>query len=479
MEMRIESDYLGEMEIPDEALYGIHSLRAKENFPDSTAFHVEWYKSMGTVKLACYLTYKEFVKAVRSDAETSSIDFSLISDEVIDSLIMASRLVADGKHFDQFIVPAIQGGAGTSINMNINEIITNLALLNLGYKPGSYAHIDPIENANVYQSTNDVVPTALKVSTLQLLMILEESINNLRAKIEDQEKKHRGNLRLGYTQMQAAVPSSWGQLFSTYSEALSRDWWRVSKCFERIKVVNLGGGAIGTGIGTPRFFIMDVVNQLHKLTNLPVTRSENLNDTTANLDTLVEIHATLKAHAVNLEKMVSDLRLLSSDIAANQLSIPKRQVGSSIMPGKINPVIAEYIVCVSHRVYSNDQLISGLCGQGVLDLNAYIPLIGHALLDSIKLLISADNTLASNLIQGLEINLDKANEQLFRNPSITSALLPYIGFNKAATLANEMKSSGLDIFEANKRLKLIEESKLKEIVKPENLLKLGFSLKEI
>jgi aspartate ammonia-lyase len=363
--------------------------------------------------------------------------------------------------------------------MNVNEIITNLALKNLRQEIGSYDIIDPIEHANIYQSTNDVVPTALKVATLQFLIILEDSINSFRARVEEQEKRYRGDLRLGYTQMQAAVPSSWGQLFSTYSEALSRDWWRVSKCFERIKVVNLGGGAIGTGIGTPRFFIMEVVTQLQKLTNLPINRSENLNDATANLDSFVEVHAILKAHAVNLEKIVSDIRLLASDIASNQISLPKRQVGSSIMPGKINPVIAEYVVSVSHKVYSNDQLISGLCGQGVLDLNAYIPLIGHALLDSLKLLISADNTLSTNLFQGLEVDTDKANEQLFKNPSITTALLPYIGYNNASKIANEMKASDLSIFEVNERIKLIDDSKLREIMKPENLLKLGFSLKEI
>ncbi len=477
--MRIEPDYLGTREIPDDALYGIHSLRAKENFPDTTTFHIEWYKAIGFVKLACYLTYKEFIKALNNDSEISQKDFSLIDDNTIALLINAAKEIIEGKHFDQFIVPAIQGGAGTSINMNVNEIITNLALTSIGQKPGNYALIDPIEHANIYQSTNDVIPTALKVATLQLLTTLEGSINTLRFKVEEQEKKHRGDLRLGYTQMQAAVPSSWGQLFSIYSEALSRDWWRVSKCFERIKVVNLGGGAIGTGIGTPRFFVMEVVNQLQRLTNLPITRSENLIDATANLDTFVEVHAILKAHAVNLEKIVSDLRLLASDIANNQITIPKQQVGSSIMPGKINPVIAEYVISVSHRVYSNDQLISGLCGQGVLELNAYIPLIGHALLDSLKLLISGNATLASNMIQGIAVDTDKSNEQLFQNPSITTALLPYIGFNKAATLANEMKNSGLNIFEANEKLKLIEESKLRDIVKPENLLKLGFSMKEI
>ena len=477
--MRTESDYLGTHDIPDDALYGIHSIRAKENFPDTTLFHIEWYKAMGLVKLACYETYRKFLEACKSDSEISQKDFNLIGVKIIDALIDASKEIVEGKHFDQFIVPAIQGGAGTSINMNVNEVITNLALLQLRQDIGSYDIIDPIEHANIYQSTNDVVPTALKVASLKLLVTLEDSINSLRSKVEDQEKKHRGDLRIGYTQMQAAVPSSWGQLFSTYSEALSRDWWRVSKCFERIKVVNLGGGAIGTGIGTPRFFIMEVVSQLQRITNLPINRSENLNDTTANLDSLVEVHAILKAHAVNLEKMVSDLRLLASDIASNQMSLPKRQVGSSIMPGKINPVIAEYVVSVSHRVYSNDQLISGLCGQGVLDLNAYVPLIGHALLDSLKLLISADNTLSNNLIQGLEIDIEKAANQLFKNPSISTALLPFIGFNKAALLANEMKASGSNIFDANEKLRLFDDSKLREIVKPENLLKLGFSLKEI
>jgi aspartate ammonia-lyase len=477
--MRIESDYLGSREIPDAALYGIHSLRAKENFPDSTPFQIEWYKAMGLVKFACYETYRKFLEACKNDPEISQKDFNLIGVKIIDALMIASKEIVEGKHFDQFIVPAIQGGAGTSINMNVNEIITNLALKNLRQEIGSYDIIDPIEHANIYHSTNDVVPTALKVATMQLLVTLEDSINSLRSHVEGLEKKHRGDLRLGYTQMQAAVPSSWGQLFSTYSEALSRDWWRVSKCFERIKTVNLGGGAIGTGIGTPRFFIMEVVNQLQRISNLPINRSENLNDTTANLDSFVEIHAILKAHAVNLEKMVSDLRLLASDIASNQISIPAQQVGSSIMPGKINPVIAEYVVSVSHRVYSNDQLISGLCGQGVLDLNAYIPLIGYALLDSLKLLISADQTLNANLIVGLEVDVEKGKEQLFRNPSISAALLPLIGFNKAAKLANEMKTSGSDIFEANDKLKLVEDSKLREIVKPENLLKLGFSLKEI
>ena len=183
--------------------------------------------------------------------------------------------------------------------------------------------------------------------------------------------------------MQEAVPSSFGILFSTYNEALSRDWWRVSKCSERIKQVNLGGGAIGTGLSLPRFFIMEVVPELRKLTGLPLAHSENLSDATSNLDRWVEIHATLKAHAVNLEKMSSDFRLLSSDLAGDKIiSIPDRQVGSSIMPGKINPVIPEFVISAAHKIYSNDVLISSLCGQGTLELNAYLPVIGCAVIES-------------------------------------------------------------------------------------------------
>ena len=262
-------------------------------------------------------------------------------------------------YYEHFIVPAIQGGAGTSINMNVNEIISNVALIKSGAKAGEYSQIDPFEHANIYQSTNDVVPTALKVAGIQLLEKLEQAINSSRFEIEKVESAHKNILRQGYTQMQAAVPSTYDKLFSTYNNALSRDWWRVSKCFERIKEVNLGGGAIGTGLSIPRYFIMHVVTELQHLTGLPITRSENMSDTTANLDSFVEVHAILKAHAVNLEKMTNDLRLLSSDLFAHpEIKIPQRQVGSSIMPGKINPVIPEYIISIAHKVYANDLMIS-------------------------------------------------------------------------------------------------------------------------
>lgn len=477
---RTENDSLGPMLVPADVFYGIHSLRAQENFPDQTPFHLEWYKAMGAVKLACYQSYRSFSMAVGERKSRNELPFTLLDKQIVDSLEIAAGEVSEGKYFSSFIVPAISGGAGTSINMNVNEIIANVALQKLGLVPGSYERIDPIEAANIYQSTNDVVPTALKVATMQLLGDLETAINSLRQKIETTEGKYRNELRIAYTQMQEAVPSSYGMLFSTYSEALSRDWWRVSKCFERIKIVNLGGSAVGTGLAVPKFFIMEVVPALQKLTGLPLTRSENLSDATNNLDSFVEVHAILKAHAVNLEKMVSDIRLLASDVAGiHDVSIPQRQVGSSIMPGKVNPVIPEFVISAAHKIYSNDMLISSLSAQGCLDLNAYLPTIGHALLESLKLLIAADKTIADNLIAGLTISSGTGASRLFKSPAITTALSPLIGYRKAVLLAKEMKNSGCDIFEANKKLNLIDEGKLKSILKPENLLKTGFTLNDL
>ncbi len=476
---RIEKDTLGQKQILSDALYGIHTVRAKENFPDNSQFPVEWYKAVGITKEACYNTYRKF-KIAATEKYGNELPLKIISDEILNALSSAAREVHDGKHFDNFKIPAIQGGAGTSINMNINEIIANLALLNTGHKCGEYNLIDPLEHANIYQSTNDVIPTALTVAVMRLLQLLEEKINTLRLEVEKTEKQNRENLRPGYTQMQEAVPSSFGLLFSTYNEALSRDWWRVSKCSERIKQVNLGGGAIGTGLSLPRFFIMEVVSELRNLTGLPLTHSENLCDATSNLDKWVEIHAILKAHAVNLEKISSDLRLLSSDIAGfRTISIPERQVGSSIMPGKINPVIPEFVISASHKIYSNDVLISSLCGQGTLELNAYLPVIGFAIIESINLLISCNETLLHNLFANLIINKESGYEALMKSPSVTTALSPHIGYHKAAEIALLMKEKRIDIFEANAILKLIDDSKLKTLLQPSNLLKLGFSLDDL
>ena len=484
--MRTEKDSLGEFVIDDDALYGIHSVRAAKNFPDTTRFQPEWYRAVGLVKQACYMTVIDFHKAItekfREQPEKAARIRSLVKAGdhfIFTELLNAAREVSEGIYFDQFIVPAVSGGAGTSINMNVNEIIANAALVAGGHKPGSYGIIDPIEQANIFQSTNDVIPTSLKVAVMLILQNLEARINELRFAVEQHELHESGHLRIGYTQMQEAVPTSFGKLISTYSEMLSRDWWRVSKCFERIKLVNLGGGAIGTGMAVPRFFIMEAIGNLQKITGLPVTRSENLPDATSNIDAFVEIHATLKAHAVNLEKMVSDLRLLASDLAGNRITLPAVQTGSSIMPGKINPVIPEFVISAAHKVYANDLLITSLSGQGCLELNAYLPVIGHAVIESLKLLISANLTLKDNLFNGLVFNPENSYARVTASPSVTTALIPLIGYHKAAELASMMKATGKNIFACNAELNLVDSQRLEHFLGAENLLNLGYLLSDL
>jgi len=478
--MRTEKDFLGKVPVPAGALYGIHAVRARENFPNQVPFPEEWYRATGTVKLACYRTVRKLLEALEREHPDLIGHLRIPDRKVLGALESAATEVAAGSHFDQFIVPAVQGGAGTSINLNINEIIANTALRSLGREPGEYQVIDPIETGNIFQSTNDVIPTSLTVATMQLLNRLEEEVNGCRFCMEKLENRYRNSLRVGYTQMQEAVPSTYGQLFSTYSEALSRDWWRVSKSLERIKVVNLGGGATGTGISIPRFFIMEVVPVLKSITSLPVTQGENMPDATANMDKWVEVHAILKAHAVNLEKIASDLRLLSSGAGGHgEIRLPSRQVGSSIMPGKVNPVIPEYLVTSAHRLYANDQVITSLSAQGCLELNAYLPAIGCAMIESLKLLISMNHALKTHVLEGLEVDEEAARQRLYRSPSVTTALSPVIGYHGATELARAMKEESLSVFEANERTGTLEKGKLEMLMEPAQLLKKGFTVNDI
>jgi aspartate ammonia-lyase len=476
--MRIEKDFIGELEIPEEALYGIHSKRAQLNFPNHITFQKEWYQAVGQVKQACYLTYQQF-KSLAHKEFGNSVPLNFFDDQIINALIESSKEVANAKYFNHFIIPAVQGGAGTSINLNVNEIIANRALQLIEKQAGDYKVIDPIEHANVYQSTNDVIPTALRIVLMKLLQKLEESINKSRKLCEQLEGKYRDVPRPGYTQLQEAVPTTYGRMFAAYNDALSRDWWRVSKAWERIKVVNLGGGAIGSGLSVPRFFIMEVVQKLKDITKLPLSRAENPADVTSNLDSFVEVSAILKSHAVNLEKMVNDLRLLAADISKSALNIPQKQTGSSIMPGKVNPVIPEFVISSSHQIYANDQLITALSAQGNLELNAYLPQIGHALIDNLKLLINANSSLYHHLLSGLDVDENKAQEDFYKSPALTTALSPLVGYHKAADMAKLMKKEEFSIFEANEKLKLVSEEKLKDLMKLDHLTSMGFSLKDL
>ncbi|MCD4656085.1 MAG: aspartate ammonia-lyase [Planctomycetes bacterium] len=478
--MRTERDYIGEIEIPDNALYGINSKRAKNAFPHDKIFNINWYKSLGIVKKAIYLSYSEFVKKLQELHSSKLIPITEFSDEIINAMCTTCDEIAEGKHFENFIVPAVSGGAGTAINLNMNESIANSSLVKLNKICGEYKYIHPIEHANIFQSTNDVVPTALKVAIIRLLNELEVAIDDSRMKFEKMEKQHRDTLRIAYTQMQEAVPSSFGRLFSTYQEALSRDWWRISKCFERIKVVNLGGSAIGSGITVPKYVIFKVIDILRELTDLPITRGDNLQDNTVNFDSFVEIHGILKSHAVNLEKIASDFRLLTSDIFTSKaVNIKPILIGSSIMPGKVNPVISEFIISICHKIYANDNLISSLSAQGCLDLNAYLPIIGDTILNSLENLINCNKTMRENLLIELTIDKDVSLQNLLKSPTITTVLVSYVGYEKAQKLALFMKENNCDIYEANKHDNVISEEILKRLLSSTELLKLGFSVNDI
>lgn len=476
---RQENDFLGTVEIPVDALYGIHSVRAIQNFPTEKKIHVEWYKAISVVKQACYYTYSRYKQAVQSKYNNTS-DYRFFSDSVLQLLIASAKEMAQGKYFDHFIVPAISGGAGTSFNMNINEIVSNVALVKQGEAPGTYRLIDPIQQANVFQSTNDVIPSSLKVALMRLLLELEENINLLRSSIENIEKAGHEYIRPGYTQLQEAVPTTFGRFFSSFNDAFSRDWWRISKCLERMKQLNLGGSAIGTSLTVPRFFVFEVIPALRELTSLPLAKAENLSDATANLDAFVEVHGMLKAHAVNNEKLASDLRLLSSDIMGTPaLNIPEKQTGSSVMPGKVNPVISEFVISNAHKVYANDMLVTQLSAQGQLELNAYLPTIGDALIESVKLLIASNKSLTLNLINGIKINHQSAYQKTLMSPSITAALIPLVGYNKATEIARHMKNKQVDIFIACHELNILNREKISAVLSPHNLLQEGYILNDL
>ena len=379
MKTRSETDFLGEKQIPAGALWGIHTARAVENFPISgRMIHPELIKAFGEVKLACAQTNIQLGFWKENPEKQSAIE-------------KASFEMSQGLLDEHILVDALQGGAGTSTNMNVNEVIANRALRILGNPPGSFEIISPLDDINLHQSTNDTYPTALKIAAIRLLRELEHNVLTLQEAFQHKEKEFAHVVKIGRTQLQDAVLTTLGREMSAYAEALNRDRWRIYKCEERLRVVNLGGTAIGTGLGAPKQFIFRVVDRLRENTNIGLARAENLIDGTQNTDVFVEVSGILKAHATNLLKISNDLRLLSSgpDAGFGEINLPAKQAGSSIMPGKVNPVIPEAVAQVAIRVMGNDQVITHACSSGNLELNQFMPLIADALLENLTLLNNA------------------------------------------------------------------------------------------
>ena len=386
--MRTEHDLLGSRELPDEVLYGIHTLRARENFGTRPAVAPELIKAYAAVKLA----------AVRTNRELGYHD-----ERTAVALEAACAELMAGKYFEHFPVSALQGGAGTSTNMNVNEVLANLALRQLGLVPGSYDVISPLDTVNLHQSTNDTYPTALKVAAIRAVRRLDPVLNELQAAFQELERAYAQQVKIGRTELMDAVPYTLGREFGAMAEAFARDRWRVFKCEERLRVVNLGGTAIGTGLGAPRQYIFLVTERLREITGLGLARAENMVDATQNMDCFAEVSGILRTVAVNLLKISGDLRLLASgpECGLREIVLPPRQAGSSIMPGKINPVMTEYVSAVAMQVLAADTAIVQAAAAGQLELNAFLPVIAHHLLDSLELLNEAIPRFTAFCIKGI------------------------------------------------------------------------------
>ena len=434
---RIESDSIGSLTLPKNPLWGIHTHRALENFSlCGRPVHPMLVRALGLVKLACARTNHR-LGYWNNDAAKAEAIFTACSE------------MADGGLVKSVVVDSLQGGAGTSANMNVNEVLANRALELLGHDRGDYSRISPLDDINLHQSTNDVFPTALRVAALFLLTGLEQQVVALQESLQEQEKRWAHVVKVARTEMQDAVLITAGRCFGAYAEAINRDRWRISKCHERLRVVNLGGTAVGTGLAAPRRYIFEVVECLRELTGLGLARADNLVDATQNTDVLVEVSGILKAHATTLLKICSDLRLLSSgpDAGLGEISLPGLQAGSSMMPGKVNPVIPEAVSQVAMLVMGNDVALTMACASGSLELNPFMPLVAHTLLENIELLTRADESLYLHCINGLEVNADRCSTLVENSTATLTALVQAIGHDAATAIAVQARQSGRSVRE--------------------------------
>jgi aspartate ammonia-lyase len=460
---RSEHDSLGEKELPADALHGIHTARALENFPlTGRAVHPELARAYGTVKLACAMTDRALGVWADDPAKADAIE-------------RACRELSESALLEHIVVDALQGGAGTSTNMNVNEVLANRALVLLGLPPGTYGRVSPLDDLNLHQSTNDTYPTALRLAAIRLLKTLEQRVVALQESFQAAEKRFAHVVKVGRTQLQDAVLTTLGREMSAYAEAINRDRWRIYKCEERLRVVNLGGTAIGTGLAAPRQFIFRVVDTLRELTGIGFARAENLVDATQNADVFVEVSGILKAHAVSLLKISSDLRLLSSGPEAGfgEIRLPARQAGSSIMPGKVNPVIPEAVSQAAMLVMGHDATIALACASGSLELNPFLPLVADCLLESLDLLARADDILRRHCVEGIEADEARCRRHVENSTAAATALLPALGYERAGEAARLAQARGTTLRETVLREGWLTAAEFDDLISPEAVCRLG------
>ncbi len=461
--MRRERDLLGEAAVPAAALHGVHTVRALENFPLSgEPVHGELVRAYGTVKLACARTNRALGAWPGDDAK-------------VDAIEQACRELAAGDLAAHVVVDRLQGGAGTSTNMNVNEVIANRALALLGLPLGSYERVSPLDDVNLHQSTNDTYPTALRLAAITLLHGLEEQVVTLQEAFQQKEQAFAHVVKVGRTEYQDAVLTTLGREMGAYAEALNRDRWRIYKCEERLRVVNLGGTAIGTGFAAPRQYIFRVVDTLREITGIGFARAENLTEATQNADVFVEVSGILKAHAMSLLKICGDLRLLSSgpEAGLGEIRLPQRQAGSSIMPGKVNPVIPEAVSQVAMLVVGYDATIATACGLGSLELNAFLPLVADCLLSSLTYLAHGCEILRRYCVEGIAADEQRCAAHVHASSAAATALVPEIGYDAACELVGQAKAQGATIRQVVIAKGLLSAEQYDELLTAEAVCRLG------
>lgn len=450
--VRLEKDSIGEKYVPMNAYYGVQSLRAMENFQiTGTKMHPEMIRSLVILKKACAMSNKAA---------------GVLDGKTADAIVKACDEILAGKYHDAFIVDPIQGGAGTSMNMNANEVIANVAIKLLGGEKGNYSLVHPNDHVNCGQSTNDVIPTAGKLAALTLLHKLEDSIAEVAAAFTRKAREFDKIIKMGRTQLQDAVPIRLGQEFGAYTAATERSLRRLKQVKEELYSINLGGTAIGTGLNADQTYFEGVVKELSAITGMPFQHAANMIDATQNIDCFAAVSGAVKDCALLFSKIANDLRLMSSGPTAGfgEINLPAKQNGSSIMPGKVNPVIPEVVNQVAFRIAGNDVTVSMAVEAGQLELNPFEPIIFDALFQSITMLSSALHTFTVNCVDGITANKDHCRELLDSSVGIVTALCPYIGYNKAAYLAKKALREHIPIRQLMADENVLQPSELDRIL---------------
>lgn len=463
MTIRMEKDSLGTKGVPATAYYGIQTIRAVENFPiTGVPVHPELVIALARVKKA---------------AAQANAQLKWLPEKMAEAIIQASEEVSLGQLADQFIVDSIQGGAGTSINMNMNEVLANRALEIMGYSKGEYFHCNPNNHVNMSQSTNDAIPTALRIAAYKLSMRLLATMSELHQSFLNKEKAFDDVLKMGRTHLQDAVPIRMGQEFGAYARVLERDMGRISRASDGMLSVNMGATAVGTGLNASVAFIHLVVSLLASDLDIPLRSADDLVDATQNTDAYTELSAALKVCAVNLSKIANDIRLMASGpkVGLNELILPPRQPGSSIMPGKVNPVMVELVNQVAFQVIGNDHTICMASEAGQFELNVMGPVIALNLLQSLQMLQRSLDVFNRYAVEGMEANRDRCQAYVDQSFGIVTALNPHLGYDVAAQLVKEAMRTGLTIKELILERDLLTPAEIEEILDPQQMTTPGIA----